>query len=119
MLPIVKYILRQYKGCATKRGLAWKLSDSDFQRLIDEPCVYCGDVATNTAKRTQYAIATYVYNGIDRINSSQDYTISNCVSCCKACNAAKSDVPLHVFLSSEWLQDRLHRVNQLRELGRY
>jgi hypothetical protein len=34
----------------------------------------------------------YIYNGIDRIDSSIGYILSNCRPCCRTCNVAKSDL---------------------------
>lgn len=109
MLPIERYILNQYKKSAQKRGKTWLLTDEQFIAYLDQECIYCGEKATNTAYRKQYAVTTRSYNGIDRIDSSGDYTPANTVSCCKHCNAAKSDQTLAQFRESEWLQEKLRR----------
>lgn len=103
MLPIETYIMNQYIKSAEKRGFKFQLTPDNFLVMIDLPCVYCGAVHSNEAKRNQYSVKTRRYNGIDRINSDQDYTISNTVSCCGACNSAKSDQDVADFMKSEWL----------------
>jgi len=37
------------------------------------------------------------YNGIDRIDNTKDYTLDNCVPCCKNCNYAKRTLTQHDF----------------------
>jgi hypothetical protein len=48
----------------------------------------------------------YVYNGIDRLDSSRGYEMGNVVPCCKQCNWAKNDIPYDEFL--DWIK-RVHR----------
>lgn len=118
MLPIVKYILRQYEHCAEKREIAFLLTAEEFEKMINLPCVYCGVTGSNKAVRKQYAVKEYNYNGIDRVNSDQPYTVSNTVACCGECNAAKSNMPLAVFLNSNWLAEKVNRINELRKVGK-
>lgn len=66
-----------YKKNAKKRDIDFLLSKEEFYSLIQQPCHYCGDLAE--------------YNGIDRINSTENYTIQNCVPCCEYCNKMKLD----------------------------
>lgn len=106
MLAIVKYILRQYKHCADRRNIAWMLTDDQAVYLLSGECVYCGAVKTCKATRKQYAVSTFEYNGIDRVDSDKPYAIDNCVSCCKSCNAAKSNMSVADFLNSVWLKMR-------------
>lgn len=113
MLPIQRYVLAQYRRCATKRGYAFLLTDSEAIKMMECDCVYCGASKSNRAIRNQYAVKEYSYNGIDRINSDKDYTISNCVACCKECNAAKTDMTLGDFMNSVWLTDRLQKLRSL------
>ena len=102
MPPIQKYVLAQYKKCAAKRGYDFLLSDDTFLELCKDACVYCGKKDQNVAKRNQYAIKEWSYNGIDRVNSDLPYSIGNVVSCCGNCNKAKSDRTVSEFM--EWLQ---------------
>jgi hypothetical protein len=80
--------LRRYKNNAKTRSLSWKLDDQFAVELMDKECFYCGAEATPM-------------NGIDRIDSSDDYLIPNVVPCCQICNRAKSDLPFHTFM--EWI----------------
>lgn len=107
MLPIQKYVIRQYKHCAAKRNIDFLLTDSETLKIMDCACVYCGAMHSNTAIRSQYAVKEFRYNGIDRVNSAQPYSVSNTVACCGACNAAKSNQDLSKFLESDWLKARI------------
>lgn len=53
----------------------------------------CISFAGKTAKGWKSA-----YNGVDRINSTDGYSISNCVPCCETCNKMKLDYDQHDFL---------------------
>jgi hypothetical protein len=116
MKPIERYIRNQYQKSALKRGFAWLLSDAEFLAMLDEPCHYCGMTHSNIARRDQYAVKERYYNGIDRIDSSGDYTPENTAACCRCCNAAKSDMPHDIFVQSAWLYMRLNRIRTLRNL---
>lgn len=107
MIAIQNYVFTQYRRCAAKRGIQFNISAGTFLSLAAAPCVYCTACSTNTAFRKQYAVKSWTYNGVDRVNSDLPYADGNVVACCKACNAAKSDMPLVTFLSSEWLLNRI------------
>lgn len=53
------------------------------------------------AKLTQEGVehSTYTYNGVDRVNNSDGYTIKNCVPCCAICNYAKRDLSETEFVA--------------------
>lgn len=72
----------------------------DFLRLSQMDCHYCGAKPNNTQnaamedkKASQFAKdnGDFVYNGLDRIDSSLLHTLDNVVSCCKWCNYAKRE----------------------------
>jgi hypothetical protein len=96
-----------YKNGAASRGIGFHLSQEKFKELTSASCHYCGSpprVArwmrgkkmTEEGKRH----STYVFNGVDRVDSSVGYIEGNCVPCCKFCNYAKRALPVDVFL--EW-----------------
>lgn len=83
-----------------KRYSDGELSFDDFFRISQMTCHYCGatpNSMTNAAmedkKSSQFARdnGNFVYNGLDRINSSLPHTLSNVVPCCKWCNYAKRE----------------------------
>ena len=101
----------RYKKSARDRKIAWELTEEQFYRLWQKPCMYCGD-----------DIATI---GIDRQNNREGYKLGNVIPCCTKCNYHKS-----VYSLEAWLQHSLKvllyqgvviktpdHVAQLSELG--
>lgn len=81
---------------AKHRDLEWNLTYDDFCMITARPCHYCGSpphhVSTARCRRTSQKPATYVYTGIDRVDSGMGYIGGNCVPCCRTCNVAKNDM---------------------------
>ena len=73
---------------AKSRGMSVTMTDEEIMSMTDLPCVYCG-------KETEDAIRR---NGIDRIDSSIGYDLSNCVPCCSICNKSKGQVDPLTFI---------------------
>ncbi len=73
-----------YKNRASKRNLIFNLSEEEFNTLVNNKCYYC--------KINQLKV------GIDRLDSSIGYCLSNCVPCCKECNYMKGAIPYKEFL---------------------
>jgi len=93
-------IILGYKRHAERRGFKWNLTRENVESIITKDCYYCGTKPTNI-KKTKNSIDNGLnYSGIDRINSSKDYTIENIVPCCRICNYAKSNLTLKEF--QEW-----------------
>lgn len=91
-------LMRTYQGHARNRGLPWSLTRDDFKRLTSLDCHYCGTAPSQTVKGHPTS-GDYVYNGVDRVDSSQGYQLDNCVSACGTCNFAKSDMSYEEFLA--------------------
>lgn len=72
---------------ASRRSIKWEISEEDWIKISSQDCFYCGAKPSNIIK--DYG---YVYNGIDRVDSSKHYYLTNVVPCCKICNIAKSDL---------------------------
>ena len=91
-------LMRSYKNRSKHN---FDLSEDDFKKLTSSNCHYCGcepyQIRKKVSKVNQFA-KNYIYNGIDRINSSKGYTISNCLPCCGCCNRMKNDMNYHNFL---------------------
>lgn len=90
-------LLASYKRNAKSRNLTFNLTKGQFKRLTQEPCFYCGTEPSMVVDRLRLN-GIYVYNGIDRIDSSLGYSIGNCVPCCKTCNWMKCDMNQSDFL---------------------
>lgn len=69
---------KSYKHDAKRRNYNFNLLLAEFTAIIAQPCTYCGMFVETE------------FNGIDRINSCEDYTPQNCVAACKLCNYFKS-----------------------------
>jgi hypothetical protein len=79
-----------YRRVARDKGLPWEFSKDQFRVFVKAPCGYCG---IDESK------------GIDRINNSLGYVLTNCRSCCKTCNYAKNTMSEQEFV--EWVE-RVH-----------
>jgi hypothetical protein len=84
-------LIRQYKANALRRNLEFDLTVDEIRILTSGNCHYCGASPTQIIS-SKDANGHYAYNGIDRVNSKEGYTKLNCVSCCKICNKAKSNI---------------------------
>lgn len=90
---------------ARKRGLCFTLTLEQFVKLAEQPCRYCGGSASNLYRS---AGGDWKWNGLDRVDSSDGYTISNVVPCCKWCNQAKSGRTVDEF--NEWIGRLFHNL---------
>lgn len=102
------FLMNRYKQAAKKRNLEFNLTSDEFQDLTSKNCHYCGQPPKKKIKGKR-SNGSYTFNGIDRINSNEDYTKENCVSCCYFCNYAKNDYSLEEFM--EWI----HRLVEFRK----
>jgi len=95
----MRVLIRRYKHAAQRRNLDWELTEEQFHELTSVSCHYCG--VEPKQKYSQSALnGDYTYNGLDRVDNTQGYTLDNVVSCCKTCNYAKRGMSLTNFL--EW-----------------
>ncbi len=67
-----------------------------FLNLTQQDCHYCGQKPSNKAQKQN--APPFIYNGLDRKNSSGDHSPDNVVPCCWTCNTAKMDMPYDEFL---------------------
>jgi hypothetical protein len=67
-----------YKCRANKKEIEFKLSKSEFNEKIKDPCYLCGKNTTEIHK-----------NGIDRFDNEKGYILNNIKSCCGNCNYIK------------------------------
>lgn len=85
----------------------------DFYILSQMNCYYCGELASNSLNNcnifTQKSrdssefsklYGNFVYNGLDRINSSFPHNLNNVIACCFICNRFKSQLNLIDFLNN-------------------
>jgi len=86
------------RSSAKQRGKDWELTKEQFRQLTKQPCHYCG-VEPSQRWKQGYATGDYIWNGLDRQDSNQGYTMNNVVSCCKYCNYAKYTMTVNEFAS--------------------
>lgn len=101
-----------YRGRAKYMKQIFTLNKEEFKKLTSGDCTYCGIPPHKKEKdsKIQEKDGVYIYNGIDRVDSSIGYIISNCVSCCEICNKAKRDLSVNDFMT--WV---LRLVNKYRD----
>ena len=76
-----------YQYSANTKNLVFELTYETFIELVSTACHYCGIVQDERG-----------FNGIDRLDSAQGYTATNCVSCCQMCNYIKGSLSAEVFV---------------------
>lgn len=81
---------KKYEIGAHDRNLPFELSIEEFDVITKMPCEYCGGYSDE--------LNGVKFNGVDRIDSSQGYTVENSVPCCGMCNQMKMSYDLHDFL---------------------
>lgn len=108
----INVVVNKIRYMAKKVGKLWMLSDEQAIFLVQQNCFYCGSSPSNLHRVThaQYR-GSFVYNGIDRLDSNKGYTTDNCVPCCATCNRMKSkheytDFLAHIITIHEHLFSR-------------
>ena len=109
---VINQIILGYKRHARDRGLEWALKPEEVGQLISSPCFYCGAEKSNRMV-TKNCLEGFEYNGIDRVDSANGYTIDNVVACCRQCNYAKRDMSQKQFVT--WLQRAAERTKPLAQ----
>jgi len=109
-LSLKRSVILSYKANASKKGLQFDLTEEQILDILSKNCSYCGSAPSNkvSSKKRKGRIfrpersQTFIYSGIDRIDSSVGYTIKNCVPCCSICNISKNDMSLTEW--KEWIK---------------
>ena len=91
----------RYRSKAVLRGIMFSLSKEEAKTMFESKCFYCDQPPQQKQQRTA-RVGNYIYNGIDRIDSSVGYTWENSVPCCKTCNMAKG--AMEIFEFSAWIE---------------
>lgn len=111
------YHHKKYIQMAKERGYIWDLTKEQFKELAKQSCFYCGaEPKPYVAARTAYLNTiikqggtpdldfadkkVILANGVDRIDNTKGYILTNCNSSCFSCNMSKSDKTLQEF--EEW-----------------
>lgn len=91
-----KSLYKQYQNSAKNRKIGFNIQFEAFLNLTRKNCFYCG-IEPKNIKKVKTESGNYIYNGLDRIDSSKDYTLDNVVPCCAQCNSAKLDYSTEEF----------------------
>ena len=89
-----------YQRNANKRDINFNLTKDTFKNIVTQNCFYCGAEPSNVIKNKYNG--DYIYNGIDRVDSSGGYFINNVVPCCSLCNQFKWSQGAEDFLT--WVE---------------
>ena len=84
-----------------KRKIETLITKEQFRVLVTSRCHFCGLEPSSIFVRS-YVNGTFLYGGIDRLDSDKGYTGENSVSCCKWCNSAKNVMTTDGFKA--WLR---------------
>jgi hypothetical protein len=91
----------------------------DFYRLSQLNCFYCDSPPNNIQnsakmdkKASQFAKdnGDFIYNGLDRVDSSKTHSINNVVPCCKYCNWAKRERSIDDFY--QWIEKVYQKIKE-------
>tara|TARA_R110000824_G_scaffold150772_2_gene321499 strand:+ start:382 stop:873 length:492 start_codon:yes stop_codon:yes gene_type:complete len=88
---------RGYKRRAVQKGYDFEFTFETFEPFILSNCYHCGG--------TGY--------GIDRLDSSKGYIVSNCVPCCSECNYSKRHLE-----EEDWVK-HLIKIVEHKGLSKY
>lgn len=114
----LNYFYGKYKYNAKKRNLNFDLSKEEFKILTSNNCYYCDEMPNKKRsgiKRTNIQgveWASYICNGIDRLDNELGYTLNNCVACCYHCNTAKLTMSLNDFC--DWIERIYERLDRIK-----
>lgn len=92
-----RFLLRQYKSEAKKRGLEFLITDVEAHRIFTSDCFYCGAPPARVVVHPEYN-GRFMASGIDRVDNNKGYIPGNCVPCCGTCNLAKREMTVDEFL---------------------
>ena len=84
-------VYMSYQRNAEKLGRVFELTRKQFRDLTSQDCHYCGR-GPSSIRKGRRGSQNYTYNGLDRINNKEGYTINNVVTCCRRDNRLKSDM---------------------------
>lgn len=103
-LRIKHGIYGEYLKGAKRRDIEFKLSFDEVINFVEQNCYYCGQIPNQvtTVNIKVYDRSAYKFNGIDRMDNSVGYIVSNCVPCCNICNYSKRMLPQAMWF--EWIE---------------
>jgi hypothetical protein len=93
------YTVQKCDANPNHRNIYWDLTFEEWSNLIQQNCHICGSIPTLKEGKVHMIAGTRVpINGIDRIENSKGYTITNVRPCCSTCNYMKHKLDDEKFL---------------------
>ena len=82
---------RHFLSQARVRGIDTFLTLDDVKHLGAQHCFFCGakPEEKKNVSNLRYSRGKFYASGIDRVDTTQPYTLENCVPCCYNCNREK------------------------------
>lgn len=88
-----KILFSRYRSNAKGKQRTFTLTEEEFAELVTSDCHYCGTKPSQkTIRKSKFGNTEFLYNGLDRIDSSLGYSNTNAIPCCGQCNRAKSNM---------------------------
>lgn len=100
-------LFNTYRQNAKIDSREFKLTKEEFRTLTKGNCFYCGAKPSQVVKKYNRN-GEYIYNGVDRLDSSKGYAVENCVSACGTHNLMKLAMSVDEFLEACRSVARLH-----------
>ncbi len=94
-----------YRNRAKIDKMVFEINREYFLSLTKKNCYYCGKepdcyyCGKEPAQIIKGKTGDYIYNGIDRKDPKEGYTVENTVPCCWMCNSMKKAIGFDEFLS--------------------
>lgn len=92
----INLLWSHYRNSGKNRNIEFNLSREEIKTLVESYCYYCGIVPSNSMSSCNKK-HRFVYQGIDRIDSSKGYITGNVLPCCRPCNTAKGVLHIREF----------------------
>ena len=86
-------LYKSYERSKAAKKFSFTLTKEEFTNITRMNCYYCNSKPMNITKGKKTS-GNYTYNGIDRVDNSVGYILSNCVPCCKNCNSSKNSATI-------------------------
>jgi 5-methylcytosine-specific restriction endonuclease McrA len=87
-----------YIHSAKRREYDFNLTEKQFMKLTQQNCYYCGKKPERISLgKLGIKAGIFIWNGIDRVDNSEGYSIDNCVPCCFQCNKSKGEMSHEEF----------------------
>lgn len=90
-----------YRNRSKIKNRYFNLSKDEFSVLTKGKCYYYNKEPAQIKKKQSkltFIGHDYIYNGIDRVDSSLGYSLDNCVPCCGVCNKMKLSMSHDEFI---------------------